>query len=616
MTSATTILSGLRSRVGNQHGFTMIPAVMAMMVGTLLSLGAWAAADSDVQFTDKDRWVRVAQQKAQSGVSDYVQRIAENSGFWNQCDQPGETETTGLGEHAINDTDFGTSMHPRRRWLPYSAAGSVSDREYNSQYTIDLVPIRAGETCKPKSSSAQRMIDPQSGTFRVRVTGRAGPQVPANVSAANVESWRQANWKRVSTIVEFRRSGFLDYAYFTDREGRDPALLHTNNQKSGCDAYYQDGPGYPTNPDAKAGRWRFQDTAYSTSDSLGRRYCTEIQFADADEIKGPMHTNDSIYVASFTGALFGNPNKGDRVEIYDNGEDGSSKCPVRDVAREQPITGDGDCRTQPRLNTGVTPASGPAARYMDLPEENDDLKLYADESADEPGWTFYGMTRITINPNGTMWVTNQHRFGNNTPVLFDYPESGVIYVDDTVSSCPSNPDAKYPGVPVGCAVLELSGSYNESLTFGSATDIVIRGNITRQNSQTAVLGLIAEDYVRVRHYGWYGYRNAQVNNCVSWTDPGTTVSNIEAAILTLNHSFTVDAFTCGSSLGDLRVYGSLAQRWRGAVGQGSAGYSKDYNYDYNLKSQSPPRFLAPTAAVWKIIRMRQQLPACACTTNG
>lgn len=602
MDFATTILSGLRSRLSEQNGFTMIPAVMAMMVGTLLSLGAWAAAESDVQFTDKDRWVRVAQQKAQSGVSDYVQRIAENSGFWNQCDQPGETETTGLGEHAINDTDFGTTMHPRRRWLPYSAAGSANDRELNSQYTIDLVPIRAGDTCKPKSSSAQRMIDPQSGTFRVRVTGRAGPQVPANVAAANVESWRQTNWKRVSTVVEFRRNGFLDYAYFTDREGRDPDLLSglTDSQRNACRGYYQDGPGYPTNPEATPGRWRSSN-------------CTEIQFANNDEIKGPMHTNDSIFVASFTGALFGNVNKGDRVEVYDYGEDGSASCPVRNTTREQPQASDTtNCRKAPRLNTGVTSAYGPAARYMDLPEENDDLKLYADETADEPGYTFYGTTRVTLNSNSTMWVTNVLRYGNDTPVLLNYPESGVIYVDDSVSSCPSNPDARYPGVPVGCAVLELSGSYNESLTFGSATDVVIRGNITRQNSQTAVLGLIAEEYVRVRHYGVYG----RTGSCTNWTDPGTKVSNIEAAVLTLNRSFTVDAYGCGSHLGDLRVYGSLAQRWRGTVGTGSSGYDKDYNYDYTLKSQSPPRFLAPTAAVWKIIRMRQQVPACACTTNG
>ena len=602
----TTILSGLRSRLSAQHGFTMIPAIMAMMVGTLLSLAAWAAADGDVGFTDKDRWARVAQQKANSGVSDYVQRIAENSGFWNQCDQPGDTDAIGLGDHAINDTDFGTALHPQRRWLPYATAGSADDREYNSQYTIDLLPIRSGDTCKPKSTSAQRMIDPQSGTFRIRVTGRAGPQVPANVPNAQIEAWRQTHWKRVSTVVEFRRNGFLDYAYFTDHEGRDPDLLSgTLSQREACRAYYQDDPGYPASPDAKAGRYRSSN-------------CVEIQFASDDEIKGPMHTNDSAFVAAFgptTGPLFGNPNKGDRVEVYDNGEDGSTSCPFRDVTRETPSATDGDCKKSARFNSGVTGAWGPAARYMDLPEENDDLKLYADESADEPGYTFYGTTRIVMNSNNTLTVTNALRYGATSQTL-PYPPSGVIYVDDTVSSCPSNPDAKYPGVPAGCALLELSGNYNGSLTFGSATDIVIRGNIARQNSQTAVLGLIAEEYIRVRHFGVWGKNDGSVNTCTNWTDPGTTVTNIEAAILTLQRSFTVDAYSCGSSLGDLRVYGSLAQRWRGTVGRGSSGYAKDYNYDYTLKSQSPPRFLAPTAAVWKIIRMRQQVPACACTPNG
>ena len=52
-------LSGLISRIGHREdGFSMISAIMALMVGTLLSLAAWATANSDINFTDKDKWSR------------------------------------------------------------------------------------------------------------------------------------------------------------------------------------------------------------------------------------------------------------------------------------------------------------------------------------------------------------------------------------------------------------------------------------------------------------------------------------------------------------------------------------------------------------------------------
>ena len=93
-------LSGLISRIGHRDdGFSMISAIMALMVGTLLSLAAWATANSDINFTDKDKWSRLAYQRAQSGISDYVQHMAEDSGYWKACDRPDGTTGDGLGQH-------------------------------------------------------------------------------------------------------------------------------------------------------------------------------------------------------------------------------------------------------------------------------------------------------------------------------------------------------------------------------------------------------------------------------------------------------------------------------------------------------------------------------------
>ena len=78
---------------------------------------------------------------------------------------------------------------------------------------------------------------------------------------------------------------------------------------------------------------------------------------------------------------------------------------------------------------------------------------------------------------------------------------------------------------------------------------------------------------------------------------------INAAILSLAHSFRVQNWSAGAPLGTLTVNGAIAQRYRGAVGTNSggtvvAGYAKAYTYDNRLKYLSPPKFLDPIAAAW------------------
>ena len=89
-----------------------------------------------------------------------------------------------------------------------------------------------------------------------------------------------------------------------------------------------------------------------------------------------------------------------------------------------------------------------------------------------------------------------------------------------------------------------------------------------------------------------------------YKDPATNANNptngiqIDASIQTLQHSFWVQQYANGAAAGTLLVEGSIAQRWRGIVGQGSAGYLKLYKYDARLKYSSPPYFPQWTNAKW------------------
>jgi hypothetical protein len=76
----------------------------------------------------------------------------------------------------------------------------------------------------------------------------------------------------------------------------------------------------------------------------------------------------------------------------------------------------------------------------------------------------------------------------------------------------------------------------------------------------------------------------------------------------------VDHYNCGAKLGTLTVNGAIAQKYRGTVATLSGnsivtGMTKDYNYDDRFKFRSPPFFMDPVAASWRILRAHEQVPA-------
>jgi hypothetical protein len=84
---------------------------------------------------------------------------------------------------------------------------------------------------------------------------------------------------------------------------------------------------------------------------------------------------------------------------------------------------------------------------------------------------------------------------------------------------------------------------------------------------------------------------------------------IYASIQTLQRSFWVQNYNRGDDLGTLAVRGSIAQKWRGAVGtSGGTGFAKDYSYDTRLQFASPPYFPQWTNAAWGS-KVTGELPA-------
>jgi hypothetical protein len=200
------------------------------------------------------------------------------------------------------------------------------------------------------------------------------------------------------------------------------------------------------------------------------------------------------------------------------------------------------------------------------------------------------------------------------------PGPAPANVTDTETHKPLGGEAQ---CRTGTAYVE--GSLNGKVTLVADNSVIVTDHLTYSDDPlagrpagspdpeahgTSVLGLISANSVLVYHP--ITCRRDKVNSdgvCTSGTElarhTGTAFENptIHASMLTLQHSIAVQAYQLGKPLGMLTLFGSMAQRFRGAVATGSGsttntGYKKDYVYDENLKFDPPPHFLDPTSGGW------------------
>lgn len=531
----------IRARLADESGFSMLAVMLVMIATTTLVIAGFAAANGDLPMSRNSQDRKATYAAAESGLNFYQYHLNTDNDYWTKCTnvaKPNATENS-----PVNQQWSGAGADPRK-WR--NVAGSPA------QYTLELLPAKGYTKCVEGDQAS--MIDPSTGTFSVRTTGRPN-------SASSL---------RRSIRATFRRRSFLDFLYFTDYETLDPAAYDPSRSPS---------PSW---------------AAANCENKRSKRpsNCTEIQFADFDEINGPFHTNDeSVLVCD--SPTFGRT-AADKVEVSGTGTGYVKVC------------GSGTPDFKGTLRTGV--------QELTMPTTNAALQSVAD-----PAYVYTGTTTIRFNGSAnTMTVTNAAKYGA-TPTTVAYPPKGVVYVKNSTTTCGStNPPitARYDE-PAGCAQLYVSGTYTKSMTLASANDIIVRApdysaNADLKREGDVVMGLIADNYVRIAHPV-----NRSVSPCSNVNTTQTPlVSNVtvEAAILSLKHSFIVDNWNCGAKLGALTVTGAIAQKFRGPVGTGGAssggtGFQKIYNYDDRLRYRSPPFFLDPVASAWGVVRSNEQVPA-------
>ncbi|WP_141015619.1 hypothetical protein [Nocardioides sambongensis] len=557
-------MSPERTRTAKDEGYALLVvlATVTILIG-LLTVVLTYSTRTIKTVRDASDWNQ-ALLAADAGVADYLARLNADESYWRAIDC---TNTALKGP--IGTCGWGATTKPGWANVP-GGGGAQFHYEVNTTST------------------------PSTGTVVLTSTGKMREET------RTIE-------------VRMRRGGFGEFLYYTVYETVDPeneAVYGYQNQTAinRCTKYAYDG----------------RDT----------NYCSDINFVSGDVIDGPLHTNDSML-------MYGSPRF--------NGTTTTSKP---DCDKLRPTT----CY---RRNGSPSPNFVRGIAYRDeiqLPESIGDLKPYADPTQPGTGCLYTGPTRIVIkegsgsNPS-TMKVwspwTKTSKTGCGTVPLdgtkdITIPNNNLVYVRDVPSGygnpyagASKNPGTgacpeKWIGNNYPLAGTTTSGDYNQTLdeakcTYGTVylegklrgrltvaaeNNIVITDDLTYSGGRTGTdaLGLIANESVKIYHpvrctnYSSYqrecngGSNLSRPNSAGVFEDPV-----VNAAILTLQHSFTVQQYQFGSRLGDLNLFGTIAQKFRGPVGTtGSSGYLKQYVYDTRMRYAPPPYFLDPVRSAWGV----------------
>jgi hypothetical protein len=447
----------------------------------------------------------------------------------------------------------------------------------------------------------------KNGVLRLRSTGRVGAETR-------------------TIVADVKQQGFIDYLYFTDYEMLDPEINST-----GCTVEHA---------------WALPSA---------RPASCVIQFASGDVIDGPLHSNDTMVMcggSTFKGLVTSSNPTATSATRYAKTNCASTASPNFLVAGSPAY---GKTIGMPATNAKMiqetrTDIPKVVQRPGCLYTGPTSIVFHADGTMTvRSPWT--RATRIVGDPAsgsttnticGTPGSPVKDEAGNANTLAgaagqtIDVLDHNLVYVQAVPRTSSSDPnywastqypnlraatmcagaagsigpgnglgypraDEKAPAVTAsgesyGCDVGDVfvSGTVHAAMTVAASRYVYVTGDITRADPANDVLGLVGTGAVWV----WN-----PVNSVSSTLLPDTS-RTIEAAVLSVAHSFQVQNYTVGSFRGELKVTGAIAQKFRGTVGtSGGAsrtGYAKKYTYDQRLRAIAPPKFLSPVATTYGV----------------
>jgi hypothetical protein len=517
-------------------------------------------------------------------------------------------------------------------WNGALAAAYAGVEDYQSKLSNDPSYVRFGNSASPFTTSPMSSVTPPDVANPAFGTGAAGTWAEVAGSddtahfryevnnssyytdgALTLRSTGRVGDVTRTIYADLKQSGFVDYVYFTDYETIDPF-----NTSSPCYAYAYEG-----RPSS----------------------CQNINFASGDEIDGPVHSNDRIVIEC--GATFRSP-----VTTAYN--------PAPPAIKYEKATA-GSCT--PNFAGGVAPTyAGQKPIPPTNSEMRKETRYDLPTEVPLPGCLYTGPTSIVFNSDGTMTVkspwtkktqvsatsgrdnfsycgrpgTGTNQLGHVNGQRVTVPNNNLIFVQNVPSltsdpnysapsatitlgtrSCSGTQNTNVVGYPISNEVAPagayvcrngdvfVSGTLEGRVTVTAENNVYVVADVEYENVERDALGLVGQNAVIVwnpvrNRSNWKveGGRQVYYGSCISgYCNSGR---EIHAAILSVQHTFMVQNTEVQSGdRGDLRVYGSIAQKFRGVV-RWYSGYSKDYEYDKKFRYTAPPKFLTPASTTYGV----------------
>lgn len=576
-----------------------LAAVMLILVTTALSysVGGMTKARND------QNW-NAALAAAYAGVDEYASRLANDSTY-TKYGNPASKFTIKNGSATTVTMPASSASNPAFTVTPGGpgtwAAVSGTDGRASFRYEVD-------------NSQYSR-----NGVIRVRSTGKVGQETR-------------------SVVANLKQQGFLQFLYFTKYEIQDPQVSDTR-----C---------VPSYAFMSGGTIQHND------------YCSEITFAKGDTINGPLHSNDELRIC---GTTF----NGDVSTSSTLTPNWVNTC----SSGTQPTwipgkTGPGYKSALDIPPTNIAMANETRVDLADVPRpgclytgpttitllSNGMMKVISP-------WTKQSQPSFTAgipNGNGTAMCgkpgTGAGNLGDANGATIPVLDSNLIYVQNVPGAPPSGTPAdpnysatppsgmtclnagqptsgwsfgglQYPATteanPTSSSATNpaydcrhgdafVKGDMKGALTIASQNFIYVTGNIKYADKASDMLGLVGQNSVWVLN---------QMKTCTTSNGNRTCTAlkaaadlEIDAAILSVAHTFMVQNYDVGGVRGTLTIIGAIAQLFRGTVSSVSSGtvvqgYKKDYYYDSRLRSAAPPKFLAPTSTTYGVTQYVDVAPA-------
>lgn len=567
------IVAAVRRRQRDEQGIAMVIVIGVSSVLAILLVALTAVAISSHRTARHTQDWDGALAAAYAGVEDYKSRLANDTTYF-QYGNPASSFSTGssvtLPTGAATNPAFGLGETGTWAKVPGSTDGWF-------RYEVDSATYYS------------------SGRLRIRATGKVGTETR-------------------SLVADLKQQGFIDFLYFTDYEIQDPQF---SGDAATCVKYAWAGRGSG---------------------------CSEIAFGNSDRVDGPVHSNDTIRICNATFVK--------RVET------GLTTAPY--YAKKD--SNGSSCSNQQFLETG----NPQWAATMPMPATNTALKQETRSdlaTVTRPGCLYTGPTSITFNSNGSMTVRSPWTkftntagdpassgtnpaycgtpgtggLGSSSGQTITVPASSVIYVQNVPTS---TRDPNYSAATPGGITVSSGANGSNGIGYPMAREVTPvgatstypaygykNGDLFVQGALKGQVTLAAENYVYVTGDTTYTDTSEDLlgligqNGVFVWNPVSSSGSSllsgsgreIDAAILSVAHTFQVQNYSTGSYRGDLTVFGAISQKFRGVVynsGYGNAhGYTKKYSYDTKLTYTAPPKYLTPTTTTYGVTTWAEVHPA-------